>query len=175
MGELIQIGPDHRPWQQEAWEGQQRFNILVVHRRAGKTVYAIKWLIKQTLACELPNPRGAYLAPLYRQAKQIAWQYIKDFFDCDDFAFIFRAQFLLHTGATNCGCVFSFSGAHDYCFFVFADSTIWMYEPQNDRWWDSGEVVEGDMYSFTSAAFSDEPFNYTVLLMQSIKTVHVKS
>ncbi len=73
------IGPEHRPHQQEAWDNQKRFNILVWHRRAGKTVYAIKWLIKHTLACELPNPRGAYLAPLYRQAKSVAWQYLKDY------------------------------------------------------------------------------------------------
>ena len=73
------IGPEHRPHQQEAWDNQERFNILVWHRRAGKTVYAIKWLIKHTLACDRPNPRGAYLAPLYRQAKTIAWQYLKDY------------------------------------------------------------------------------------------------
>ncbi len=77
MGQVI--GPEYKPHQTAAWEQQQRFNILVWHRRAGKTVYAIKWLIKHTLACEKDNPRGAYLAPLYRQAKAIAWQYIKDF------------------------------------------------------------------------------------------------
>jgi hypothetical protein len=73
------IGPEHRQHQQLAWQAQQRFNILVWHRRAGKTVYAIKWLIKHILACELNNPRGAYLAPMYRQAKKIAWQYFRDF------------------------------------------------------------------------------------------------
>ena len=73
------IGPEYKPHQMAAWEQQKRFNILVWHRRAGKTVYAIKWLIKHTLACDKPNPRGAYLAPLYRQAKAIAWQYLKDF------------------------------------------------------------------------------------------------
>ena len=77
MGQLI--GPHHRDWQQDCWNNQQRFNVLVVHRRAGKTVYAIKWLIKHTLRCKLTNPRGAYIAPLYRQAKAIAWQYLKDF------------------------------------------------------------------------------------------------
>jgi phage terminase large subunit len=73
------IGPAHRRHQQQAWEARQRFNILVWHRRAGKTVYAIKWLIKMVLSCELNAPRGAYLAPIYKQAKIIAWQYLKDF------------------------------------------------------------------------------------------------
>jgi len=78
------------------------------------------------------------------------WQYIKDKFDCDDFAWVFRAMFIMDTPARNCGNVWSFSGAHDYCFFVFADRTIWLYEPQNDVWWDSGTKKEGDMYQFLS-------------------------
>jgi phage terminase large subunit len=75
----VAIGPRMMPHQLQAWESQQRFSILVWHRRAGKTVYAIKWLIAHTLSCELKNPRGAYLAPQYKQAKNIAWQYLKDF------------------------------------------------------------------------------------------------
>ncbi len=88
MGQVVTIGPPHRDHQQVAWDNQDRFNILVWHRRAGKTVYAVKWLIKHVLRCELKNPRGAYLAPLYRQSKAIAWQYAKDYsrdlpFDCN--------------------------------------------------------------------------------------------
>lgn len=79
MGQVITIGPEHREHQQEAWDNQKRFNILVWHRRAGKTVYAIKWLIKHTLRCERKNPRGAYLAPQYKQAKNIAWSYLKEY------------------------------------------------------------------------------------------------
>jgi hypothetical protein len=80
MGQVATIGPEHRPHQQEAWDNQKRFNILVWHRRAGKTVYAIKWLIKHTLRGEpQSNRRGAYLAPLYRQAKLIAWSYLKEY------------------------------------------------------------------------------------------------
>lgn len=82
MGQVVTIGPEHRPHQQEAWDNQRRFNILVWHRRAGKTVYAIKWLIKHTLRTQRDNPRGAYLAPLYRQAKAVAWTYLKDYSRC---------------------------------------------------------------------------------------------
>jgi len=55
----------------------QRFAAMVYHRRAGKTVSAINDLIDDTLRCALPNPRAAYIAPLYRQAKEIAWDYAK--------------------------------------------------------------------------------------------------
>ena len=73
------IGPKYRDWQRECWDNRSRFNILVVHRRAGKTVHAIKWLVKRVIACDKPAPRGAYLAPLYRQAKAIAWDYLKQY------------------------------------------------------------------------------------------------
>lgn len=57
----------------------ERFACLVAHRRAGKTVAAINDLIRDTLTCPLPNPRTAYVAPLYKQAKAIAWDYAKEF------------------------------------------------------------------------------------------------
>jgi hypothetical protein len=50
-----------------------------MHRRAGKTVFAINELIRQTLRCNLDRPRGAYVAPLYRQAKSIAWDYLQHY------------------------------------------------------------------------------------------------
>ena len=80
--EPITIGPPHRDWQQDCWDNQRRFNVYAIHRRAGKTVYAIKWLIKLILSCPHKNPRGAYIAPLYRQAKAVAWDYLKDFSRC---------------------------------------------------------------------------------------------
>ena len=55
----------------------KRFNLLVLHRRAGKTVLAINQLIKWVMTCEKDRPRGAYIAPLYRQAKSIAWDYLQ--------------------------------------------------------------------------------------------------
>lgn len=55
----------------------QRFAVLVCHRRAGKTVACVRELEKGALTCPLPNPRFAYIAPLYRQAKQVAWDYAK--------------------------------------------------------------------------------------------------
>lgn len=50
---------------------------MVCHRRAGKTVASVNELIKGAALCDRPNPRFAYIAPLYKQAKDIAWTYLK--------------------------------------------------------------------------------------------------
>lgn len=58
---------------------KNRFNVLVIHRRAGKTVFAVNKLIRDVLSCDKPNARAHYFAPTYRQAKSIAWDYLKEF------------------------------------------------------------------------------------------------
>lgn len=45
----------------------------------GKTVLCINILIKEALTCPKDNPRFAYIAPLFRQAKQVAWDYLKEY------------------------------------------------------------------------------------------------
>ena len=55
----------------------KRWNVLVMHRRFGKTVWLINHAIKVALTCELPRPRVAIVAPTFTQAKRIAWDYIK--------------------------------------------------------------------------------------------------
>lgn len=58
---------------------RERFAVLVVHRRAGKTVACLMDQVDAALRCKLPRPRFAYVAPLYKQAKQVAWDYLKAF------------------------------------------------------------------------------------------------
>jgi len=53
-----------------------RFTVVVAHRRMGKTVSAINQLIHSSLLCDKPNPRFAYIAPTYSQCKRIAWDYL---------------------------------------------------------------------------------------------------
>lgn len=55
----------------------KRWSIAVAHRRAGKTVACVQKITKAALECPLPNGRYAYVAPLYNQAKDVAWTYIK--------------------------------------------------------------------------------------------------
>ena len=57
----------------------RRWRVIVAHRRAGKTVATINHLIRSALLCPLPEPRVAYIAPLYKQAKDVAWSYLKRF------------------------------------------------------------------------------------------------
>lgn len=55
----------------------QRFSALVCHRRAGKTVACVNELVTRGLLTKKQNARYAYIAPLYRQAKDVAWEYLK--------------------------------------------------------------------------------------------------
>jgi len=57
----------------------KRFNVLVCHRRFGKTVFSINEMIDQALRNKRHNPQYAYIAPTYKQAKMIAWEYLIDF------------------------------------------------------------------------------------------------
>jgi hypothetical protein len=53
-----------------------RFTVVVAHRRMGKTVSAINQLIHSALICDKDSPRFAYIAPTYAQCKRIAWDYL---------------------------------------------------------------------------------------------------
>lgn len=70
-----------RKHQIEAHHGMagNRFSILVCHRRFGKTVLAINTLIDSALRFTKGDGRYAYIAPYYRQAKNVAWAYFKEF------------------------------------------------------------------------------------------------
>lgn len=56
----------------------QRFSSLVCHRRAGKTVACVNELVARALYTSKKNARYAYVAPFYRQAKDVAWVYLKE-------------------------------------------------------------------------------------------------
>jgi phage terminase large subunit len=74
---VISTGYTPRPLQSELHTKLKRFTTVVCHRRFGKSVWAINHLIDRALRCTLPNPRFAYVAPTYGQAKRIAWDYLK--------------------------------------------------------------------------------------------------
>lgn len=57
----------------------RRFNVLVMHRRLGKTVFCINHMIAKGLRNDKFNPRYAYIAPLFSQAKKVAWDYLKQY------------------------------------------------------------------------------------------------
>jgi phage terminase large subunit len=68
-----------RKQQLELHKSDKRFSLNICHRRFGKTVFEINKLLKAALTCQLKNPRYAYIAPYFRQAKTIAWDYLKFF------------------------------------------------------------------------------------------------
>jgi len=59
----------------------QRWACLVVHRRGGKTVACVNDLGARALYTQKENARYAYLAPFYRQAKDVAWSYLKQYLE----------------------------------------------------------------------------------------------
>ena len=71
-----------RPLQQDLHMDSTRFKVLVCHRRFGKTVWAINQAISRAISCygnEMKSPRVAYIAPLLKQARTVAWDYAKEF------------------------------------------------------------------------------------------------
>ena len=76
---MAQVTIPYKPrgLQAEMHKNVKRWNVLVMHRRFGKTVWAVNHLIKFALTCPLPRPRVAFIAPTFTQAKRIAWDYVK--------------------------------------------------------------------------------------------------
>jgi len=60
-------------------ERQERWAVIVAHRRCGKTVACINDLIYKALIEGKEDGRYAYLAPYYAQAKSIAFDYLMRF------------------------------------------------------------------------------------------------
>jgi len=58
---------------------EQRWASVIAHRRAGKTVACIMDLVKKAVEHTGREPRFAYVAPTYTQAKDVAWSYLKEY------------------------------------------------------------------------------------------------
>ncbi len=69
----IDLGYQARPWQRKVHDSLIRFNVLALHRRAGKTEVAIMELIDKAIKFDKENGFFIYLAPFLKQAVAIAW------------------------------------------------------------------------------------------------------
>lgn len=80
-GEAVELRSPYRPRPHFAayHRRKERWAVIVAHRRAGKTVACVNDLIRGAARCSRPEPRLAYIAPLYNQAKDIAWNYLKHY------------------------------------------------------------------------------------------------
>lgn len=79
MTNEIHLGYYPRPLQKLLHIKKKRFSVLALHRRFGKTVWAVMELINGALTCTKQSPKFAYIAPFFRQAKSVAWSYLKDY------------------------------------------------------------------------------------------------
>lgn len=76
---VVSTGYTPRPHQAYLHKHMQRFNVLIIHRRFGKTVLCLNEVIDRGLQNPLHRPQYAYLAPTYAQAKKVAWEELKKF------------------------------------------------------------------------------------------------
>jgi phage terminase large subunit len=74
---LITVPFEPHPYQKQIVSNLKRFSVFVCHRRFGKTVLTVNLLTKWALNTKREAWRAGYIAPLYRQAEEIAWDYLK--------------------------------------------------------------------------------------------------
>ncbi len=79
LSKEIDTGYNPRPLQYKLHTGMKRFNVIVCHRRFGKTIFSLNHLIDRALRCPNNMPRYAYLAPTYGQAKRVVWDQLKQY------------------------------------------------------------------------------------------------
>ena len=79
MAKELQVDYQPRPQFIPFHEREERWASLVVHRRGGKTVACVNELGARATYTQKKNARYAYVAPFYRQAKDVAWVYLKEF------------------------------------------------------------------------------------------------
>jgi len=75
------VSTGYRPhrFQAQVHRGLKRFGVIVAHRRWGKSVLSVNELIDRALRDETGSGRYGYVAPFLKQAKEIAWSYLKHF------------------------------------------------------------------------------------------------
>lgn len=75
----ISTGYKPRVIQDEMHLYRKRFNVIVIHRRGGKTVFAVNDMLDLAQRNMQKNPQYAYIAPYHGQAKRVAWEYFKEY------------------------------------------------------------------------------------------------
>ncbi len=73
----IRIPYKPREWTHSLHDTTKRWNVIVAHRRSGKTVASINHIQRDALS--IPNSRFAYISPTYKQSKNVAWDILKHY------------------------------------------------------------------------------------------------
>ena len=117
------------------------------------------WLYNQLRDADLLNVQRLHLDSKYWACSKkefedwIEWdwtnkkKYIAEEYDCDNFAFSFKARCDRKIGINAVGLVIDYSGGHAYNLVVFSDVAPELFEPQNDSWRKKGQ---SKMYTLTS-------------------------
>lgn len=75
----IKLPYNPHDWQKKFHQNKKRFNLLVVHRRAGKTFAQVADLFNSALRFEDIDGRFVFISPYLKQSKTNAWMYFKRF------------------------------------------------------------------------------------------------
>lgn len=75
----VSTGYNPRPLQAVIHRQLKRFNVICLHRRAGKTHLSLNELIDRAFRNQNKSPQYAYVAPTYGQAKRVAWDLLKSY------------------------------------------------------------------------------------------------
>ena len=166
----IKIPYKPRDLQAEMHTDLKRWNVLVMHRRFGKTVFAVNHMIKHALTCPLPRPRVALVAPTFTQAKRISWDYVKYYAGVIPGVTFNETE--LRADFPNGGRIMLLSGENpDALRGIYLDLCVFdEYGMQNPRVW--GEVVRPALSDREGAAiFLGTPngHNHFYEIMQQAK------
>ena len=55
----------------------KRFNVIVCHRRFGKTIFSLNEMVDRGLRNTAKDPQYAYIGPNYGQSKRVSWEPLK--------------------------------------------------------------------------------------------------
>ena len=72
---MLRLDYSPREWQREVHlkHKEQRFMVMALHRRAGKTQMSLMQLLDSALKSDKKLPMFTYVGPFLRQAKAVAW------------------------------------------------------------------------------------------------------
>jgi phage terminase large subunit len=86
------LAKELRPYQRRLFLARQRFNCWVCHRRFGKSALTLLLTLHDLTHNTQRQPRYAYIAPLFRQAKAIAWDMLSRYASVFDDTVINQAE-----------------------------------------------------------------------------------
>lgn len=79
MSQVVDLGYRPHQWQTDAHAKLRRFSVVVAHRRFGKTYMAVRTVMHAALKTQKEAARFGYCAPFLKQAKGVAWDYLRRF------------------------------------------------------------------------------------------------